>query len=433
MSEQAEQSVLGAILIDNSVYDSVSLSVDDFGDETHREIFAAMAAMIEAGQPVDVVTLSAKIGQTALLGQLMLNTPGTSNVKAYAGMIRRKAVDRRLMIASHAIRSLCGSDLEPSEKLAAAESALNQVAGITAEGGSVPIRTAITRVIEAMDEKLHGKPSGIKTGFDKLDGLIVGLQPGDLIVVAGRPSMGKSAFVDQIAEHIALDGKIVMSFSMEMTAEQIATRRLSGVGRIGMQKFRRGDNLESEEWTRLSAAIGKLHEAQLHIDDTPALSLHEIRARSLRMRRERGLDLVTVDYLQLMSGGGNSRHDEIATISRGLKALAKELNVPVIAVSQLSRKCEERGDKRPIMSDLRESGQIEQDADVIMFVYRDEVYDQQSPYLGTAEIIIGKQRMGPRETVRLTFIGDYARFENYAGQPIAPPQKKPRGFTYGLT
>lgn len=433
MTDQAEQSVLGAILIDNSVYDGVNLLADDFGDETHREIFAAMSAMIEAGRPVDVVTLSDKIGHAGLLGQLMLNTPGTANVKHYAGIIRRKAVDRRLMIASHAIRSLCTSDMEPAEKLAAAESALNQVSGATPEGGSVTIRTAITRVVEAMDDRLHGKTSGLKTGFERLDNALVGLQSGDLIVVAGRPSMGKSAFVDQIAEHVALEGKAVLTFSMEMTAEQIATRRLASVGRIGLQKFRRGDNLETDEWTRLTAAIGKMHEAKLHIDDTPAMLMHEIRARSLRMQREHGLDLVTVDYLQLMSGGGNTRNEEIATISRGLKALAKELGVPVVAVSQLSRKCEERSDKRPIMSDLRESGQIEQDADVIMFVYRDEVYDPDSQYAGTAEIIIGKQRMGPRKTVMLTFIGDYVRFENYAGQPIAPPPKKPRGFLYGVS
>lgn len=431
---QAEQSVIGALLIDNAAYDSVAdvVRTADFYTNNHREIYGEIVRLIERGEPVDAVTLGEKTGELAYLIGLHQNTPSAKNARHYARIVRDKATERRLLAAANEISGIAYQAGDIADKLASAEAELAKVTDSRQMGSVKSISDALTKAVENLDMRYHkGGVSGLQTGFSDLDELTAGLQPGDLIIVAGRPSMGKSALSDQIAEHAALHGHPALTFSLEMTDEQMATRRLSGMAKVPLQRLRTG-RVEEEDWNRLTVGLGKLSDIPLFIDDTPNISASEIRAKSARMKREKGLSLIVVDYLQLMRGEGNSRHDEIAGISRSLKSIAKELHVPVIAVSQLSRKCEERGDKRPIMSDLRESGQIEQDADVIMFVYRDEVYNDQSPMKGTAEIIIGKQRMGPRDTVRLTFLGEYTRFENYTGPAMSQviPMKRKRGFEY---
>jgi len=436
-SVEAEQSLLGALLIDNQAFDRVADTVagEDFYRDDHRRIWRHIARLVEASRPADVVTVAESIeasedkdktGGTAYLAALAQNTPSALNVRRYAELVRERSVQRRLAqvateIAETAL-SPTGKDVD--QLLDEAESKIFQIAesGARKDQGLIGISPVLAKVFERIDH-LHSQenPSditGVPSGFVDLDRLTAGLQPGDLVIVAGRPSMGKTSFALNIAEHVALHPSVslpVAIFSMEMSASQLAMRMLSSMAKVDQTRLRTG-RLTDEEWSRLTDEIARLNEARIHVDETAALNALELRARARRMKREYGkLGLVVVDYLQLMSASahGENRATEISEISRSLKALAKELDVPVIALSQLSRAVEQRNDRRPLMSDLRESGAIEQDADVILFIYREEVYaPDKEEAKGRAEAIIGKQRNGPIGTVHLTFLGRYTRFAN---------------------
>lgn len=441
-SVEAEQALLGGLLLDNRVYDDLADRVmeQDFYRLDHRLVFHALVALAEQGQPFDVITVSEyldnrdeldKAGGLAYLGELAKNTPSASNIGAYADIVRERAIFRELIGVANQI---AGSAIKPEGRashqiLDQAEQQVFAIADARAKSDSAPkpITEVIATTIDKIEELFsrQSEITGLSTGFDDLDKLTSGLQPGDMVVVAGRPSMGKTTFSMNLAENAAINsGKPVLIFSMEMPSESIVMRMLSSLGRIEQQKIRSGQ-LGEEDWPRVTSAIGLLSEkAKMYIDDAGGLSPAEVRAKARRIAREHGqLGLIVLDYLQLMQVPNHSenRTAEISEISRSLKALAKELNVPVIALSQLNRGLEQRPNKRPVMSDLRESGAIEQDADVIMFIYRDEVYNPESEAKGTAEIIIGKQRNGPIGTVRLTFLGKYTRFENYTGAYIEGP------------
>jgi len=436
-SIEAEQSLLGGLLLDNQAFDKIAdqVSADDFYRDDHRRIFRHLVKLIEARKPADVITVAESIdasedrdktGGAAYLGALSQNTPSALNIRRYAELVRERAVQRRLaQVATEIAESALGpSGKDVRQLLDEAESRIMEVgeAGARSSQGFKDIKQELARVFERLDELYHSEnPSGITgipTGFIDLDEKTAGLQKGDLIIIAGRPSMGKTALALNIAEHVAVDnGLPVAIFSMEMSGTQLASRVLGSIAHVDQHKMRTG-RLSDEEWQQLSHAMGRLHDAPVFIDETAALNALELRARARRMRRQCGeLGLVVVDYLQLMSASshGENRATEISEISRSLKALAKELQTPVIALSQLSRAVEGRNDKRPMMSDLRESGAIEQDADVIFFIYRDEVYFPDKPEVkGRAEVIIGKQRNGPIGRVELAFLGQYTRFENLA-------------------
>ena len=436
-SIEAEQSVLGGLLLDNTAWDRIGdvLSVDDFYRDDHRRIFGHIARLIENSKPADVVTVAESIessldkdkaGGLTYLGTLAQNTPSAHNIRRYAEIVRERSVMRKLAAVGNEIADSAfnptGKDI--GQLLDEAESKVFQIAEAGARGreGFHDIHQLLSQVMERVDF-LYSRENptditGISTGFRDLDTKTSGLQEGDLIIIAGRPSMGKTAFALNIGEHVAvMDKKPVAVFSMEMSGTQIAARMLGSTARIDQHKLRTG-RLSDEDWNRLTDGLGKLHDAPIHIDETAALNPLELRARARRMARKYGrLGLVIVDYLQLMETSGGreeNRATELSQISRSLKALAKELSVPVVALSQLNRSVDQRPDKRPIMSDLRESGALEQDADLILFIYREEVYNRDSPDKGKAEIIIGKQRNGPIGTVDLTFLGQYTRFENYA-------------------
>jgi replicative DNA helicase len=439
-SVEAEQSLLGGLLLDNHAYDKIAdlVAAEDFYRDDHRRIYRHVAKLIEAGKPADVVTVAESIesgedrdktGGTAYLGALSQSTPSALNIRRYAELVRERATQRRLaQVATEIAESALGpSGKDVRQLLDEAEARIMEVGEVGARGGQgfKDIKQELARVFERLDELYHREDqsgiTGLPTGFVDLDEKTAGLQPGDLIIVAGRPSMGKTALALNIAEHVAVDnGLPVAIFSMEMSGTQLASRVLGSIARVDQHKMRTG-RLTDEEWQQLSHAMGRLHEAPIFIDETAALNALEVRARARRMRRECGkLGLVVVDYLQLMSAAsqGENRATEISEISRSLKALAKELETPVVALSQLSRAVEGRNDKRPMMSDLRESGAIEQDADVIFFIYRDEVYFPDKPEAkGRAEVIVGKQRNGPIGKVELAFLGQYTRFENLAHTP----------------
>jgi len=431
-SVEAEQAVIGGLLLDNRAWEQIAdrITDKDFYREDHRIIFSAIRNLEEKSQPFDAVTLSEWMqahgqledaGGLAYLGRLAKETPTAANIVAYADIVRERSVLRQLIavgtdIASSGFKTEGRSSRELLEN---AEKQVYQIAeqDMRGRGGFQDIKDLLTKTVETIDFlfQSEGNITGIPTGFDKFDESTTGLHPGELVIVAGRPSMGKTTFAMNIAENAAIGSKTpVAVFSMEMPGEQLAMRMISSLGRIDQHHIRTGQ-LTDEDWPRITSAVHMLSEANLFIDDTPAMSPNEIRARARRMKRKHGLGLVVIDYLQLMQvhGGSENRATEISEISRGLKALAKELSVPVIALSQLNRSLEQRPDKRPIMSDLRESGAIEQDADVIVFIYRDEVYNDDSPEKGMAEIIIAKQRNGPIGKSVLTFLGKYTKFENY--------------------
>jgi replicative DNA helicase len=435
-SVEAEQSVLGGLLLENDALDRIAdiLSANDFYRHDHRVIYEHISRLIEHSKPADIVTLAealestaqlAGVGGIAYLGALAQNVPGSANIRRYAEIVRERAVMRKLVEVGSGIAD---SAFSPQGKDAAqlldeAEAKIFEIAegGSRSAQGFIDIKTILPQVADRIDQLFQrDNPTdvtGIPTGFTDLDSMTSGLQPGDLVIVAGRPSMGKTAFSLNIAENVALNtGLPVAVFSMEMAATQLAMRMIGSVGRLDQHKMRTG-RLEDEDWVRLTTALGKLNDAPLFIDESAGLNALEVRARARRLHRQCGkLGLIVLDYLQLMSAtrSGENRATEISEISRSLKALAKELDVPVVALSQLNRGLEQRPNKRPVMSDLRESGAIEQDADVILFIYRDEVYNPDSQDKGTAEIIIGKQRNGPIGTVRLTFLGEHTRFENFA-------------------
>jgi replicative DNA helicase len=437
-SVEAEQSLLGALLIDNQAFDRVADLVggDDFYRDDHRRIWRHIARLVEASRPADVVTVAESIeasedkdktGGAVYLAALAQNTPSALNVRRYAELVRERAVQRRLAQVATEIAetALAPTGRDVAQLLDEAESKIFQIAesGARKDQGLIGISPVLAKVFERIDH-LHSQdnPSditGVPTGFAELDTRTAGLQPGDLIIVAGRPSMGKTAFALNIAEHVALHPSVrlpVAIFSMEMSASQLAMRMLSSMAKVDQTRLRTG-RLTDEEWGKLTDEIARLNEAKIHVDETAALNALELRARARRMKREYGkLGLVVVDYLQLMSASaqGENRATEISEISRSLKALSKELDVPVIALSQLSRAVEQRNDRRPMMSDLRESGAIEQDADVILFIYREEVYSpDKEEAKGRAEVIIGKQRNGPIGRIDLTFLGRYTRFANF--------------------
>jgi replicative DNA helicase len=436
-SVEAEQSLLGGLLLDNQAFDKIAdlVTADDFYRDDHRRIFRHVSKLIEQAKPADVVTVAESIeasedkdrtGGPAYLGSLAQNTPSALNIRRYAELVRERAIQRRLIqVATEIAESaLSPSGKEVGQMLDEAESRILEVGerGQRGTQGFEAIQPVLARVFERIDHLYHQESksdvTGLPTGFVDLDEKTAGLQEGDLIIVAGRPSMGKTAFALNIAEHVAVENGVpVAIFSMEMGAAQLAMRMLGSIARVDQHKMRTG-RLNDEEWSRLSTAMGKLHDAPIFIDETGALNALELRTRARRIHRQCGkLGLVMVDYLQLMSASsdGENRATEISEISRSLKALAKELKIPIVALSQLNRGVEQRPDKRPMMSDLRESGAIEQDADVILFVYRDEVYYPDKPESkGTAEIIIGKQRNGPIGKVDMTFLGEHTRFENRA-------------------
>jgi replicative DNA helicase len=434
-SMEAEQSVLGGLLLDNEAADRVGdvASADDFYSDAHRVIYRHVMQLIANGKPADVVTLAESlssaqkldyVGGLAYLGALVQNVPTAANIRHYAQIVRDRSILRQLAATAGEIADTAYNPLGRSAKMVLdeAEAKVLHIAEQGARGAQNfhEIGKLLASVVDRI-ETLYNRdnPSdvtGVPTGFVDLDRMTSGFQPGDLIIVAGRPSMGKTSLALNIGENVALDtGMPVAVFSMEMGAAQLALRMIGSVGRLDQHKLRTG-RLVAEDWDKLSAALGRLNEAPILIDETPALNAIEVRSRARRLMRQYGkLGLVIVDYLQLMQAStqGENRATELSEISRAMKSLAKELQVPVVALSQLNRSLEQRPDKRPVMSDLRESGALEQDADVILFIYRDEVYKPDSPDKGTAEILISKQRNGPTGKVTLTFRGEYTRFENY--------------------
>lgn len=435
-SIDAEQAVLGGLMLSDTAWDRIAhkLSEADFYLETHRLIFRAIADLKHRSQPYDAVTLGEwfeqrkladAVGGASHVVQLANATPSAANIEAYANIVREKSILRQLIDASGDIASNA-FDAEArgsGEILEIAEQKIFAIAEAGARGrkGFVTVGNAALDAWGLLQRMYENKQAitGLSTGYRDLDELTSGLHPAELIIIAARPSVGKTAFAINIAEHAAIaSGKAVAIFSMEMSATQLAFRLISSVGRINQSHLRNGD-LHEEDWPRLTAAMSQLKGTKIFIDDSSALSPTELRSAARRLKRQHDIGLVVVDYLQLMQVPGNreNRATEISEISRNLKAMAKELNVPVIALSQLNRSLESRPDKRPVIADLRESGAIEQDADVILFIYRDDYHNRetsQSP--GIAEIIIGKQRNGPIDTVRLSFLGQYTRFENLASE-----------------
>jgi replicative DNA helicase len=431
-SIQAELSVLGGLLIDPSSWDKVADEVNsqDFFKRENKIIFSCIEKIQSDGGTVDAITVSellasrdelSSIGGIEYITEIINSTPSSANIKAYAEIIRNKAVLRKLLTISAeiatSVRNPEGASTE--ELLDEAEKKVYEIydnsRGIKL--GFKQVKDLIPNVIDRLDmlAKSGKDITGVPTGFAKLDEFTSGLQRGDLIVIAGRPSMGKTSFAMNIAENASIGHKVPVGvFSMEMSSEQLSMRMLSSIGRINQSKLRNG-KLSGEDWSRVNSAGTMLSDAPIWVDDVGSLTPIELRARARRLKREHNLGLIIVDYLQLMSVSGTkeNRATEISEISRSLKSLAKELDIPIIALSQLNRGIESRQDKRPVMSDLRESGAIEQDSDLILFIYREEVYDPETPKRGIADIIIGKQRSGPTGDFLLTFLGEYTKFENY--------------------
>ncbi len=438
-SVEAEQSVLGGLMIDNEAWDRATsrVGIVDFYQERHRTIFIEITRLAEANKPFDVVTVCDALeregsleqaGGLAYLGELAKNTPSAANISAYADIVRERSVMRQLLQLSHdlADKVYHPEGLKSNEILDKAEQQVFAIAeqGIHGLQGPQSVKGMVPGLMDKLDALMQtqGGITGLRTHYQDLDQLTSGLQPADLLIIAGRPSMGKTTFAMNIAENVAMDAdKPVLVFSMEMPNDAIMLRVLSSLSRVDQTSLRSGQ-LGDHDWSKLFSAMSLVTERMnMFVDDAAALSPSEMRMRARRLAREHGgLSLIVVDYLQLMQipGGAENRTNEVAEISRSLKAIAKELNVPVVALSQLSRKCEERTDKRPMMSDLRESGGIEQDADVIMFVYRDEVYHPNTDDKGIAEILVRKHRNGPIGEIRLTFQGQFCRFDDFAPERI---------------
>lgn len=437
-SVEAEQSVLGGLLLESSALDKIAdlINDSDFYRKEHRLIYQQIVRLSELAKPIDVITVAEaleiagklnEVGGLSYLGGLAQNVPSAANVRRYGEIVRERSIMRKLVEVGSDISSSAYNPTgrDAAQLLDEAEKKVFEIAEAGSRGkqGFMSMPPLLTQVVERI-ETLYGRDNssdvtGTATGFTDLDRMTSGLQAGDLVIVAGRPSMGKTAFSINIAENVALDSKLpVAIFSMEMGGSQLVMRMLGSVGKLNQHDLRTG-KLQDDDWGRLTHALGKLNDAPIFIDESAALSALELRARSRRLHRQHGgLGLIVVDYIQLMSSNAGkaseNRATEISEISRSLKALAKELHVPVIALSQLNRSLEQRPNKRPVMSDLRESGAIEQDADLILFIYRDEVYNSDSPDKGKAEIIVAKQRNGPIGKVELAFRGEYTRFDNLA-------------------
>jgi replicative DNA helicase len=431
---EAEEAVIGGILIDNEAAHKVMefLTPEDFYRGGHQTLFEAIVNLYQKSEAIDLVTLTNHLqsigsldrcGGASYVSSLVDKVPSAANIGQYGKIVREKALLRRLLNGATSITEQCFGDVEDVEQvLDEAEKIVFDVAQRKISQSFYAVKDIVKDSFKTIEQLYERKEAitGVPAGYPDLDKLTSGLQPSDLIIVAGRPSMGKTAFALNIVQHAALEyGKSCAVFSLEMSKEQLVNRLLCSEGKVNQTRLR-GGFLSESDWPKLTRAAGALSEATIFIDDTPALNVLEMRAKARRLQREKGLDLIVVDYLQLMRGirGLESREREISEISRSLKALAKELQVPVVALSQLNRGVEARQDKRPQLADLRESGAIEQDADVIMFVYRDEMYNKESPDAGIAEIIIGKQRNGPTGAVRLAFIKDFTRFEALAQAPM---------------
>jgi len=434
-SVEAEQSILGGLMLDNSAWDKIAdiIVKSDFYRKDHQIIFDGISSLIESSEACDVVTLSEYLdnkgnldsaGGLEYLATLANETAGSANVVSYAKILRERSVLRSLIAAGNEISGSAFSTegRSASELVDQAERLVFEIAEKGARGrvGFERIEKFLSSTIDRIEflKNSEGEITGVPTGFKDFDKYTAGLQPSDLIIIAGRPSMGKTSLAVNIAENAAIDSKITTAiFSMEMPKEQLAFRMISSLGRIDSKKLRDG-SFPEEDWSRINSAIHLMSDAPIYIDDSPALSPTEIRARARRLKRESNLGLIVLDYIQLMQVHGNTenRTTEISEISRSLKALAKELNVPIIALSQLNRSVEQRTDKKPIMSDLRESGALEQDADLIAFIYRDEVYNPDSPRKGIADIKIAKQRNGPTGEFPLTWVDRYTKFENFASE-----------------
>ena len=433
-SLEAEQSVLGGLLLDNTAWDRAGdlLVEGDFYRYEHRLIYAAISGLVSASKPADVITVyeqlqslgkAEEIGGLVYLNALAQSVPSAANLRRYAEIVRERAVLRKLIAASDEIAT---NAFNPQGRAVAqildeAESKIFQIGeeGSRSKQGFHSMESLVVQLLDRVQELADngsGEVTGVPTGFYDLDRMTAGLQPGDMVVLAARPSMGKTAFALNIAEHVAVKEQLpVVVFSMEMGASQLALRMIGSIGRIDQSHLRTGA-LKDDEWGRLTDAVEQLRNVSIFIDETPALTPSDLRARARRQARQCGkLGLIVIDYLQLMSGSNSeNRATELGEISRGLKGLAKELQCPVVALSQLNRSVEQRTDKRPMMSDLRESGAIEQDADIIMFIYRDDYYNKESKEPGVAEILIAKQRNGPTGTVKLTFLKAQTKFENMA-------------------
>jgi len=426
---EAEQSVLGSILLKDESFLRVNefITANDFYRNSHKTIFTAMSELFDRNEPHDLVTLTSylsdtnqieAVGGASYLATLTSIVPVTANIESYGRIIRQKSILRSLITTTSDIANRCFEEQDDIEQLVDdAEQSIFEIAGSKSTSEFTPLRTIIPESFKTVEKLYERKEliTGVPTGYSELDKMTAGFQPSDLIILAGRPSMGKTALALNIAHHAALIDKTgVAIFSLEMSKDQLAMRLLSSVGRIDSQKIRTG-RLQEKDWPDLSRAAGMLSEAPMYIDDTPALSIPEMRSKVRRLASKNDIGLILVDYLQLMRGrSSENRTQEISDISRSLKALAKEHDLPVLALSQLNRGLESRTDKRPMMADLRESGAIEQDADVICFIYRDEVYDksEDNPDKGIAELIIGKQRNGPTGVTRLHFKKEFTLFEN---------------------
>jgi len=435
-SIEAEQSVLGGLMLDNEAWDAIGdmVNENDFYRRDHRLIFQTISKMMESGLTCDAITIAERLDKSAMLdeaggvsylGELVSTVPSVDNIKAYAEIVRERAVSRNLIKVANEIADSAflpeGRSVE--ELLDTAEKKVFELAenGTRHRAGFESIKNLLVKAVERI-ETVYASDSvitGVSTGMDRFDDETSGLQKSDLIIVAGRPSMGKTSFAMNIAENAAIKSKCpVAVFSLEMPGDQLAMRMIASQGRINLKDLRTG-NLSDDDWPRITSALGMISESPIYVDYTPGLTPTELRAKARRLKRENGLGMIIIDYLQLMEAGGGgqgeNRATELSTISRALKSLAMELQVPVIALSQLNRSLEQRPNKRPVMSDLRESGAIEQDADLIVFIYRDEVYyKEESDDKGIAEIIIAKQRNGPIGSVRMAFLNEYTRFENLA-------------------
>ena len=436
-SIEAEIAVIGGLILDNEAWEQIAdiLQVNDFYNQEHRKIFSCIVNLVNDNVPFDVVTINEKANTdndksfSTYLSEIINQTPSAANIKAYANIVREQSILRQLIsVSNNLIEKSRDGGIDSKALLDEAEQKIFNISeeSLKANNGFQNINDLVKESLEQIEERAEKGESvtGVATGFSEFDNKTTGLQGGDLIIVAGRPSMGKTSFAMNLSEYASLKNDAVTAiFSMEMSGTQLSTRLISSMGRINQQKIRTG-KLTDEDWPRLTNAAALLSKANIFIDDTPALTPTDIRARARRLKREKGLDLIVIDYMQLMQLSNNSenRATELSEISRSLKALARELDVPVVALSQLNRSLENRTDKRPIMSDLRESGAIEQDADLIAFIYRDEVYNEDSADKGKAEIIIAKQRNGPIFKTTLTFLGECTRFENYTPEIYSAPE-----------
>jgi replicative DNA helicase len=437
-SIEAEQSLLGGLMLDHQSWDKIAdvVSETDFYRKDHRLIFSAIASLAEDANPCDVVTVSECLdnrgeldaaGGLEYLASLANETPGAANARSYAKILRERSMLRSLISAGNEISgaAFTSDGRTAAEIVDEAERLVFEIAesGSRGRSGFKALKHILPEAVDRIDvlHQSDGDITGISSGYTEFDKLTAGLQAGDLIIIAGRPSMGKTTLAVNIAENAAIGSQVPTAiFSMEMPSQQLAFRMISSLGRVDQTHLRTG-RFPDEDWSRINTAVQLMSEAPIFIDDTPSLSPTEIRARARRLQREHGLGLIVIDYLQLMAVPGNkeNRATEISEISRSLKALAKELSLPVIALSQLNRSVEQRPDKRPVMSDLRESGAIEQDADMIVFIYREEVYNQDTPRKGIADIAIAKQRNGPIGDFPLTFVGRYTKFENWVPDTYA--------------